>query len=144
MNTKRQCNQCYKSLCNTCKKKNKQLLAKKYYTLNKKKISIRHKKYYLLNKEKIDEYVKLKHRKNKKEMYAYLQAHGCIDCGEKDIRVLEFDHVYGKPKYNISTLAGSTKWSSSKLQKEIAKCQVRCANCHKRRHFNESRKYAVL
>jgi len=63
----------------------------------------------------------------------FLLGHPCIDCGEKDIFVLEFDHINGKD-YNISSLLSG---SISRLQKEISRCEVRCANCHTRRHLKQ-------
>lgn len=39
---------------------------------------------------------KLRHQNEvRKFLYEYLSAHPCVDCGEKDIRTLEFDHVRG-------------------------------------------------
>jgi hypothetical protein len=59
----------------------------------------------------------------------YFKTHPCVDCGETDPVVLEFDHIVNK-KYNIAELNHS---SLETLCKEIAKCEVRCANCHRRK-----------
>lgn len=61
----------------------------------------------------------------------WLQSHPCVDCGEDDWLVLEFDHVRGKKKRNIASIIGNG-YSLETLQLEIAKCDVRCANCHRR------------
>lgn len=64
----------------------------------------------------------------------YLYYHHCVDCGEKDIVVLEFDHREPTSKeYNVGTLIHDCGTSLEKLQREVAKCDVRCANCHRRR-----------
>jgi hypothetical protein len=62
----------------------------------------------------------------------YLSTHSCVDCGEEDPVVLEFDHVFGKKKDNIAD-AIQKAWSLKKIQEEIIKCEVRCANCHRRK-----------
>ena len=54
---------------------------------------------------------------------------GCVDCGEKDPIVLDFDHIHDSKRYTISNMQ---KHSLAKVDKEIAKCVVRCANCHRR------------
>lgn len=59
---------------------------------------------------------------------------GCIDCGEKNIVVLEFDHQFGKIN-NISNLRKHGKISD--LIIELQKCNIRCANCHKRKTATE-------
>ncbi len=61
----------------------------------------------------------------------YLQRHPCIDCGENDPLMLEFDHTQEK-SFNISS-AVKQLYSLSKLQSEISKCVVRCANCHRKK-----------
>lgn len=70
-------------------------------------------------------------RRNREYVIAYLKQHPCVDCNEEDIVVLDFDHLSDKFK-NISVLLGSG-YSLATIEKEIAKCQVRCANCHRRR-----------
>lgn len=70
------------------------------------------------------------------ELVAYLSDHPCVDCGETDIVVLEFDHV-GEKLGNISTLANDGR-SWARILVEIAKCEVRCANCHRLKTLERS------
>jgi hypothetical protein len=58
-------------------------------------------------------------------------AAGCADCGEDDPIVLEFDHLdAGTKSGDIATMAAGS-WDA--LEAELAKCEVVCANCHRRR-----------
>ena len=54
-----------------------------------------------------------------------------MDCGESDPEVLEFDHVRGVKTANVSAFIRGG-YSLAKLQAEVALCEVRCANCHRR------------
>lgn len=64
-------------------------------------------------------------------------THGCIDCGEKDIRCLDFDHRDRATKLaSVSSLA-KQNISLERVKEEIAKCDVRCANCHRKRSYDE-------
>lgn len=60
----------------------------------------------------------------------YFEDHPCVDCGETDPVVLEFDHLGGKA-FTISTELAYRSWET--ILAEIEKCQVVCANCHRRR-----------
>jgi hypothetical protein len=65
---------------------------------------------------------------------AFLLKNPCSDCGEADLAVLEFDHRPGedRKRANIAVLiAEALSWPVIAL--EISKCDVRCANCHRRR-----------
>ena len=87
-------------------------------------------------------------RKRNKEAYAkrkapiieYLKNNPCVDCGESDWRVLEFDHVKGEKLYNVSEMwkiAGGQQVRLKLLSEEIAKCEIRCKNHHAIRHWDD-------
>lgn len=76
--------------------------------------------------------------RNQEKIRQYFEEHHCVDCGEGDPRVLEFDHVRGKKDRSISILVREG-WASKRLMSEIAKCEVRCANCHRRKTVEELR-----
>jgi len=63
---------------------------------------------------------------------AYLETHPCIDCGENDPIVLDYDHRPNTTKKNniSSMIQKGNSWEL--VQKEISKCDVRCANCHRK------------
>jgi hypothetical protein len=64
----------------------------------------------------------------------YKKRYGCVDCGEKDPVVLDFDHVKGSKKDNISSMAmNGLSWEA--IFAEIEKCEVVCANDHRRRTY---------
>ncbi|MBX3579969.1 MAG: hypothetical protein KF723_22425 [Rhizobiaceae bacterium] len=67
----------------------------------------------------------------------YLSSHSCVDCGEADPIVLEFDHR--DPLHKVFDIASvrNRGYSLASLKREIAKCDVRCANCHRRRTHAE-------
>lgn len=71
-------------------------------------------------------------RANRKKAYEFLSTKGCVDCGERDPIVLDFDHmVIENKEKNISDLMNQRSWENVLI--EIQKCEVRCANCHRRR-----------
>lgn len=70
-------------------------------------------------------------KRNRENLLIYLFTHPCVDCGESDPRVLEFDHL-GEKTEDVASLASSAV-SWRRVEEEIAKCVVRCANCHRRK-----------
>jgi hypothetical protein len=60
----------------------------------------------------------------------FFETHPCVDCGENDPVVLEFDHLRDKV-LNIGADLLRRRWAD--ILAEIEKCEVVCANCHRRR-----------
>ena len=58
----------------------------------------------------------------------YKVEQGCVDCGYNEHPdALEFDHVRGEKVANVANLVNR---GMPAILEEIAKCEVRCANCH--------------
>jgi L-lysine 2,3-aminomutase len=69
----------------------------------------------------------------KKRLAEMKQSSGCVDCGEKNHIVLDFDHLKDK-KYNVSRMIhDGFSWKA--IMKEIQKCEIVCANCHRIRTY---------
>lgn len=65
----------------------------------------------------------------------FLVGKECKDCHTNDPMVLEFDHFKDKTG-NIANLAATGNWPL--VEAEIAKCEIRCANCHKKKTHKEN------
>jgi hypothetical protein len=68
-----------------------------------------------------------------RRVYDYLLTHPCVDCGERDPVVLEFDHRPGVAKFESVTQMVIDNASWANIFAEMQKCEVCCANCHRRR-----------
>ncbi len=91
--------------------------------------------YYVATKERHNP-ARAERRKRMKaqaqdHVYEYLRNHPCVDCGEADIIVLDFDHQGDKVAEINDMIQAGTRWEL--IQAEIAKCEVVCANDHRRR-----------
>ena len=65
----------------------------------------------------------------------FLSLKSCIDCGEKDPIVLEFDHKDPRNKFKPVSKMFSGHYSWKSVMAEIDKCEIRCANCHRRKTY---------
>jgi 5-methylcytosine-specific restriction endonuclease McrA len=79
-------------------------------------------------------------RRNQEYVFKYLSESSCVDCGlSGDPVVLEFDHTRDKRKA-VSMMVASN-CSIKSIQEEIDKCEVRCANCHRRKTARDQNHY---
>lgn len=63
----------------------------------------------------------------------YKEKFGCGRCGVTDSRVLDFHHKKGEDK--LFTIGGFRRSVGfDRIKKEVAKCDVLCANCHRIEH----------
>jgi hypothetical protein len=97
------------------------------------------KNWYQGNKERHLEQVKARKQETRKAareyVWNYLLAHPCTECRERDPRVLEFHHREGKERAVSEMVADG--YPISKIQAEIDKCDVLCANCHRKKTMDE-------
>ena len=71
--------------------------------------------------------------RNKSFVRNFLKYKACEVCGETDSIVLEFHHVDRRNKlHNITDMM---HYSTNAIEKEMLKCDVLCANCHRRLHY---------
>ena len=107
--------------------------------------SIHSRAYYKANREKQAASIakSRKIRMTAIAQYVYeLKKQGCVDCGENDPCCLDFDHLGDKLKPISIMLAHGH--SLEKVKEEIAKCQIRCANCHRKKTSKDQNWYARL
>jgi hypothetical protein len=95
-----------------------------------------HREHYLANKQRYGDQARERKLALREErtlyLISYFSEHPCADCGETDPIVLEFDHLDANAKsFNIGNALSYRNWES--ILREIEKCQVVCANCHRRR-----------
>jgi hypothetical protein len=99
----------------------------------------RSRKYYADNRAEHSKATTARNRRWKAEIrrriLAFLAEHPCVDCGCSDIRVLEFDHLGDKEHGICEMIRAALSWD--RIEREISKCEVRCANCHRIRSFRD-------
>ena len=104
-----------------------------------------HREHYLANKQRYIDNAAKRRRKMVEERVRYLveflRKHPCADCGERDVLVLEFDHRRDK-LFEIGKGLHDRSWQS--ILDEIAKCDVVCANCHRRRTARRRGSFRVV
>lgn len=89
--------------------------------------------HYSKNKEYYYEKNKKRKIELQKWVFEFLKTKSCCECGESETIMLDFDHRNPKNK-SFSISKGILNRKSLKtLQKEIAKCDIRCVKCHRRR-----------
>ena len=67
----------------------------------------------------------------------YKATHPCVRCGEADPVVLDFDHRDPKTKSFPFADAADRRRGREALLAEIAKCDILCANCHRKKTWLE-------
>jgi hypothetical protein len=89
------------------------------------------------NKEDLYKAQKRHRVKVRENLFKFLSDKKCLDCSESDPIVLDFDHRVRQLKFKSinKMLSGHYSWKS--ILSEIEKCDVRCANCHRRKTYKE-------
>lgn len=106
------------SICKKCSRKR----SKQYYQDNKEKHrkETQKRRIYILTQ-------------NKEWIRQYKLDYGCKYCDEKEPSCLVFHHITNNKEKTISRMIGEG-YGLKKIQLEISKCIVVCANCHHKIH----------
>ncbi len=101
--------------------------------------------YYKNNKEHCQNQVRLTSKArvdiNRRKYFDLLNSSKCIDCTENNVATLEFDHIDPKTKFRSVGKMVKEGYSWKKIEEEIKKCEIRCANCHRKKTAIEQNWY---
>lgn len=108
------------------------------------------KEYYKNNKKKHVSRVRVVNERTRQKLHeflaAYFENNPCVECGEDNILVLEIDHINNKSKNGKAFSMGEARRngiSLRKVKKELERCQVLCANCHRVKTAHESNSWRL-
>jgi hypothetical protein len=95
-------------------------------------------KHYEANRKETIQRTKDNKAIQKEEWYKFKGALKCTKCGFDHIAALDFHHEDpSKKEYNVNRLISNGQFK--KAYKEITKCIVLCANCHRIHHHEEKK-----
>lgn len=118
--------------------------SRKYYAANREKVNAKHKEYQQREKSNPEtkKLARARQQRKRERIQGYIRGlkmgKTCTKCGFPDYRALVFHHVDPVSKVDrVSKLIGCG--SLKKVQLEISKCVLLCANCHAIHHYGDSR-----
>lgn len=100
--------------------------------MNKEQKSEKRKEFYRENKERLLEYQNKRYQESLATFLEWKATLKCSKCDESDTACMEFHHSDPKTKENNVVRMVSRSFKS--VIKELKKCVVVCANCHRRIH----------
>jgi hypothetical protein len=105
---------------------------RRWYLANSDRERVKRKQWAEVNKVRIAENQRITVATKRQRVAEIKLATGCTDCGYKEhAEALELDHLPGCEKVtNVASMVAHN-WSWERIEAEIAKCEVVCANCHR-------------
>jgi hypothetical protein len=94
--------------------------------------------YYYRNRDRLAAERRCRRAAVRQWLREYKQALACAACGEAHPATLDFHHTDAANKEFTIGDATNHRWSKRRLLEEIAKCEILCANCHRKRHWKDS------
>jgi hypothetical protein len=110
---------------------------RKWRQEHKKEMAEYRKKWYSNNQQQY--YKKLKERRyrNRDYLNKLKLTLKCELCSQNHPATLQFHHINPKEKDFCLAEASTCGWSIERIDEEIKKCKILCANCHSILHWNE-------
>tara|TARA_A200000159_G_scaffold147605_1_gene154797 strand:- start:411 stop:953 length:543 start_codon:yes stop_codon:yes gene_type:complete len=101
-----------------------------------------HEGWYAENGDHRREQVKRRRRELKQRYRAYKETLSCCECGHSgkdNAWSLDFDHIDPDNKIVSVSHLVTSGYGWERIMEEIKKCQVLCANCHRKKGYLEQR-----
>jgi len=95
-------------------------------------------KWYLKNKTSEKKHVKRRKQEIKNWIQEYKSNLKCSECEEDHPATIDFHHKTGEKDQSVSNLVANG-YSIERIKKELNKCEVLCANCHRKKHFKNNK-----
>lgn len=92
--------------------------------------------WYYRNRDAAKAKVKARNRELACQLRELKGSLSCQLCGTSDPAVLDFHHRDPSTKEITIANAARLGWGKQRLMEEIAKCDVLCANCHRKTHYS--------
>ncbi len=90
-------------------------------------------KWYAENKDSEKAHVIKRKNEIRKWFQEYKKSLKCSKCGEDHPATIDFHHRIGNKENGISKMVGDG-YSIERIKEELEKCEVLCANCHRKVH----------
>jgi DNA-directed RNA polymerase subunit M/transcription elongation factor TFIIS len=91
--------------------------------------------WYHRNAEHAKSVIVERKQKIREWLIEYKSKVACTRCGESHPATIQFHHTDPKEKDRSISEVANNGWSIERIEKEIAKCVVLCANCHAKEHY---------
>ena len=83
-------------------------------------------------------YMKQRYQEKREEIREVKKELSCVKCGyNKCIEALDFHHINPDEKENTVARMLANSYGIDRTYKEMSKCVVLCANCHREFHYLE-------
>jgi hypothetical protein len=112
------------------------MATKEWKLENKEKLREYRRKWYANNKQAAKAAVKQRKEEIRLWFNEYKATLKCSYCSEKDPACLDFHHIDPAEKAINVPWAVDWGWSVERIKREIDKCIVLCANCHRKNHWS--------
>lgn len=95
-------------------------------------------KWYAENRESEKLHVKKRKLEIRKWFWEHKSGLKCSRCGESHVATIDFHHRVGEKENGISKMVADG-YSIERILRELKKCEVLCANCHRKVHFKNNK-----
>ena len=94
--------------------------------------------WYKNNKESEKAHVKRRKKEIKSWLWEYKKNLKCSMCSESHPSIIDFHHKEGRKEKGVAQMIVDG-YSKNRIKEELNKCEVLCANCHRKLHSQNNK-----